>query len=91
MPIDRDIFLRLLRNATWNDFRVRGRAFLDSVFTAERLNTRIGRWRALIAPAVGEDPTIDSTEWAVMVDSLSHTIPLMRTNLKLMTDTLIAR
>jgi hypothetical protein len=90
-PIDKDKFLRLLRSATWNDFHTQGRAFLDSVFTAEKLNPRIERWRKLIAVAVGEDPTIDSTEWSVMVDSLSHTIPLMRKNLQMMIDTLIVR
>jgi hypothetical protein len=88
-PIDKDKFLRLFRNTTWNDFRIQGQAFLDSIFTKERLDARIGHWRALITGAVGEDPTIDSAEWAVMVDSLSHTIPLLRTNLEMMIDTLI--
>jgi hypothetical protein len=68
-----------------------GRAFLNSVLTEKRLNERIGKWRALIAPAVGEAPTTDSTEWAGMVDSLSRTIPLLRMNLKMKVDTLIAR
>jgi hypothetical protein len=88
-PIDKDKLLRLFRSATWSDFRVQGKAFLDSVLTENRLNARIGKWRTLIAGAVGEDPTVDSTEWAGMVDSLSHTIPLLRTNLKMMMDTLI--
>ncbi|MCX7725732.1 MAG: hypothetical protein N2053_02655 [Chitinispirillaceae bacterium] len=90
-PIDKDKFLRLLRKATWNDFKVQGKAFLDSVFTQEKIDARIGQWRRLIADAVKEDPTIDSNEWALMVDSLSHTIPLMRKNLKMMIDTLIIR
>lgn len=87
--IDQDKFLRLLRSATWNDFRMQGRYFLDSIFTATRINPRLESWRTLIAGAVGEDPTIDSAEWSVMVDSLSHTIPLWRKNLEMMIDTLI--
>jgi hypothetical protein len=90
-PIDKDKFLRLFRTATWSEFRTQGQAFLDTVFTEKRLNARINQWRALIASAVGEDPTVDSTEWAGMVDSLSRSIPLFRTNLKMMIDTLIAR
>jgi hypothetical protein len=90
-PIDKDKFLRLFRNATWNDFRKQGRVFLDSFFTEKKVNDRIGKWRTRISAAVGEDPTIDSTEWSTMVDSLSHTIPLLRKNLQMMIDTLIVR
>ncbi len=90
-PIDKDKFLRLFRTATWKDFCDQGRVLLDSFLIETRCNERIGKWRTLIAGAVGEDPTIDSTEWTVMVDSLSHTIPLMRKNLEMMIDTLIAR
>ena len=90
-PIDKDKFLRLFRSATWSDFRLQGRAFLDTVFTQEKVDARIGRWRTLIAGAAGEDPTVDSVEWAVMVDSLSRSVPLFRTNLKMMIDTLIVR
>ncbi len=88
-PIDKDKFLRLLRSAVWNDFRAQGRRFLDSIFTEERLSPRIDKLRRVIASAVGEDPTIDSAEWAVMVDSLKRSIPLFRTNLQMMIDTLI--
>ncbi len=90
-PIDKDKFLRLLRTATWNDFCSQGRVFLDSFFVEKRLNERIGKWRTLITQAVGEDPTINSAEWSVMVDSLSHTIPLWRKNLEMMIDTLIVQ
>jgi spore coat protein H len=90
-PIDKDKFLRLFRTATWNDFGSQGRVLLDSFLIETRLNARIGKWRTLIARAVGEDPTIDSTEWTVMVDSLSHTIPLLRKNLEMMIDTLISK
>lgn len=90
-PIDKDKFLKLIRTATWNDFGNQGKVFLDSIFTETKLNKRIANWRALIARAVGEDPTIDSTEWATMVDSLSHTIPLLRKNLEMMMDTLITK
>ncbi|MBN1576752.1 MAG: CotH kinase family protein [Chitinispirillaceae bacterium] len=89
--IDKDKFLRLFRSATWNDFCSQGRFFLDSIFTETRLNPRIAHWRTIIAGAVGEDPTIDSAEWTIMVDSLSHTIPLWRKNLEMMIDTLIVR
>lgn len=89
--IDKDKFLRLLRGATWNDFRSQGQFFLDSLFNEQKLTPRINKWRSTIAGAVGEDPTIDSTEWAAMVDSLVRTIPLFRTNLKMMIDTLIVR
>lgn len=90
-PIDKDKFLRFFRNTTWNDFRSLCSVFLDAVFTEERLNERIDKWRSLLAGPVGEDKTIDSSEWVVMVDSLSRTIPLFRTNLKLMADTLIIK
>jgi spore coat protein CotH len=90
-PIDKDKFLRLLRHTTWSDFHNKGQMFLDSTFTTDKINARISRWRSLIARVVGQDPTIDSSEWATMVDSLSHTIPLMRANLKMMIDTLIVR
>lgn len=89
--IDKDTFLRLVRNTTWSDFKKQGQAFLDTVFTNQKIDARLERWRKLIADAVGEDPTIDSTEWTVMVDSLSNTIPLMRKNLKMMIDTLIVK
>jgi len=91
IPIDNDTFLRRLRSATWNDFHTQGEAFLDTVFTREKIDARLGKWRTCIAGAVGEDPTIDSTEWSTMVDSLSHSIPLFRTNLKMMIDTLIVQ
>jgi len=87
--IDGDKFLRLVRSTTWNDFRSQGQFFLDSLFTEQKLTARISSWRTLIAGAVGEDPTLDSSEWAGMVDSLVRTIPLFRTNLKMMMDTLI--
>jgi spore coat protein H len=89
--IDKDKFLRLVRNAKWNDFRAQGQFFLDSFFTEQKIAPRIGKWRSLIAAAVGEDPTIDSAEWSMMVDSLSRTIPLFRKNLELMIDTLIVK
>jgi hypothetical protein len=88
-PIDKDKFLRLIRTATWNDFGNQGKVFLDTIFTEAKLKKRIANWRVLIANAVGEDPTIDSSEWSTMVDSLSHTIPLLRKNLEMMMDTLI--
>ncbi len=90
-PIDKDPFLRLLRNATWKDFGTQSRVFLDSFFVETKIDERLGKWRTLLATTVGEDPTIDSTEWTIMVDSLSHTIPLMRKNLEMMIDTLIVR
>jgi hypothetical protein len=90
-PIDKDPFLRLLRNATWNDFGRQSRVFLDSFFVETKITERLGKWRTLLAGAVGEDPTIDSAEWSIMVDSLSHTIPLMRKNLEMMIDTLIVK
>jgi spore coat protein CotH len=90
-PIDKDKFLRIFRNTTWNDFHKQGQLFLDSIFTQKKVDQRLDKWRKLIAGAVGEDPTIDSTEWTVMVDSLSHTIPLMRTNMEMMIDTLIVK
>jgi hypothetical protein len=89
--IDKDKFLRLVRNTKWNDFHTQGQFFLDSLFNDQKIAPRIGKWRSLIAAAVGEDPTIDSAEWSLMVDSLSHTIPLLRNNLKLMIDTLIVK
>ena len=88
-PIDADKFLRLFRNATWNDFVAAGHQFLDEVFVQDTVDARLTRWRRQIAPAVGEDETIDSTAWETMVDSLSHTIPLMRTHFEMMLDTLI--
>jgi hypothetical protein len=90
-PIDSDKFLRLLRFATWNQFTTQSRHFLDSCFTTKKIDDRIEKWRCQIAPTVGSDPTIDSAEWSVMVDSLKHTIPLLRTNLQKMIDTLIIR
>jgi hypothetical protein len=90
-PIDADKFLRLVRNTTWNQFTTQSRYFLDSCFTSQKVDIRIEKWRKQIASAVGQDPTIDSTEWSVMVDSLKHSIPLMRTNLQKMIDTLIVR
>ncbi len=50
---------------------------------------RVEKWRAQIASAVGNDATLDSTEWEIMVDSLLNVIPLIRNNLKIMIDTLI--
>lgn len=88
-PIDKDKFLRLLRNTTWEEFGKEGKSFLDKYLTEANVNERLGKWRTLIADAVGEDPTIDSTEWVKMVDSLSHTVPLLRKNLEMMIDTLI--
>jgi hypothetical protein len=89
MAIDSDKFLRLLRNTTWDDFTAESRIFMDSFFVEKKINDRLDKWRGLIADAVGEDPTIDSAEWSIMVDSLSQTIPLFRKNLELMIDTLI--
>ncbi|HEX2958088.1 MAG TPA: CotH kinase family protein [Chitinispirillaceae bacterium] len=90
-PIDADKFLRLLRSTTWNQFTTQSRRFLDSCFTSAKVDERIEKWRRQIASAAGRDRTIDSTEWSVMVDSLRHTIPLMRTNLQKMIDTLITK
>jgi hypothetical protein len=91
VPIDSDKFLKLVRTATWSQFTAQCRRFLDSCFTQAKVDSRVETWRRQIAPAVGLDPTIDSAEWSIMVDSLKHTIPLMRTNLELMIDTLISR
>ncbi|MBN1756850.1 MAG: CotH kinase family protein [Chitinispirillaceae bacterium] len=88
-PIDADKFLRLFRTTTWNDFVTEGHRFLDEVFLQDTVDARLTRWRRQIASAVGEDPTIDSTAWETMVDSLSNTIPLMREHFELMLDTLI--
>jgi hypothetical protein len=88
-PIDADKFLRLVRNTTWKEFTTQCRCFLDSCFTSKKVDDRIEKWRRQIAASVGRDHTIDSTEWSMMVDSLKHTIPLLRTNLQKMIDTLI--
>jgi len=90
-PIDADKFLRLVRNTTHSQFTAQCRRFLDSCFTQTQVDSRIEKWRRQIAPVVGLDKTIDSVEWSMMVDSLKRTIPLMRTNLKLMADTLIVQ
>ena len=90
-PIDADKFLRLVRAATWRQFTAQGSRFLDSCFTQEMADSRLDTWSRQIASAVGQDPTIDSAEWRLMVDSLKHTIPLMRAHLELMIDTLIVR
>jgi hypothetical protein len=90
-PIDADKFLRLLRNTVWNQFTTQSRRFLDSCFTSKKVDDRIEKWRKQIALSVGRDRTIDSTEWSMMVDSLKHTIPLLRANLQKMIDTLIVK
>jgi hypothetical protein len=90
-PIDADKFLRLLRYTTWKEFTTQCRCFLDSCFTSKKVDDRIEKWRQQIATSVGRDHTIDSTEWSMMVDSLKHTIPLLRTNLQMMIDTLIIK
>ncbi len=90
-PIDNDKFLRLVRTTTWNQFTAQSRRFLDSCITKPKVDGRIDKWRRQIASAVGNDPTIDSTEWSLMTDSLKNTIPLMRTNLEMMIDTLIIK
>lgn len=89
LPIDADKFLRLFRNTTWEEFVTAGRTFLDEVFLQDTVDARLTGWRRQIAAAVGEDPTIDSTAWEAMVDSLSHTIPRIRNNFELMLDSLI--
>jgi hypothetical protein len=89
-PIDGDKLLRHFRNATWDDYVAAGREFLDSVFLQDTVDARLSRWRRQIASAVGEDAAIDSTAWETMVDSLSHTNPLIRTHFGMMLDTLIA-
>jgi hypothetical protein len=88
-PIDSDVFLRLFRSATWDDFVSTGHRFLDKVFLQDTVDARLNTWRLQIASAVGEDETIDSTGWETMVDSLSNTIPLLRAHLEQMLDTLI--
>jgi hypothetical protein len=90
-PIDADKFLRLVRISTWSQFTAQSRRFLDSCFTQATVDSRLDAWSRQIASAVGQDPTIDSAEWRLMVDSLKHTIPLMRAHLELMIDTLIVR
>lgn len=90
-PIDTDKFLRLVRTTTWKQFTAQCRHFLDNFFTSAKVDERIDKWHKQIAQPVGNDPTIDSTEWNLMVDSLKKAIPLMRTNLELMSDTLIVR
>ena len=90
-PIDADKLLRTFRNATWDDFVATGRRFLVEVFLQDTIDARLSHWRQQIASAVGEDKTIDSTAWESMVDSLSHTIPLIRTHFEKMLDTLIYR
>jgi hypothetical protein len=90
-PIDKDKFLRLMRNTTWDDFIVQSRIFLDSVFLVDTVAARVARWRSRIASAVGKDATLDSTEWEIMVDSLLTAIPLIRNNLEMMIDTLLVQ
>lgn len=89
LPIDADKFLRLLRNTTWNDFCSGARDFLDNVLTEETVIARVDTWHDQIAGIVGEDATIDSTEWESMVDSLKNSIADIRYNLEMMIDTLI--
>ncbi|MCW8965377.1 MAG: CotH kinase family protein, partial [Candidatus Pacearchaeota archaeon] len=88
-PIDSDVFLRLFRSTTWDDFVSTGHRFLDEVFLQDTVDARLNTWRLQIASAVGEDETIDSTAWETMVDSLSNTIPLLRAHFEQMLDTLI--
>ncbi len=90
-PIDQDKFLRLARDATWQDFGVAAQELLDRYLTPERIEARVTKWREQIRGAVAEDPTLSVTEWNTAVDALVRNVPDVRKNLQLMKDQRIVR
>jgi spore coat protein CotH len=83
-PIDKDKFLRLLRDAAWPEFVAAAERFLERHLVQEVIDRRIARWSAQIAGAVAEDPTLDAEEWTAFVEKLRRDVPALRRNLRLM-------
>ncbi len=90
-PIDKDKFLRLVRDATWPEFVAAAETVLERVLVQDAIDRRVGKWRQQIAGAVADDPTLDVKEWATMVEELRGDVPALRRNLQLMKDHRITR
>ncbi len=90
-PIDKDKFLRLLRDVMWEEFVKAAETFLEHVLVQDLVDQRLEKWRRQIAGAVDEDPTLDAQEWERMLDELRRDVPLLRRNLQLMKDRRIVR
>jgi hypothetical protein len=90
-PIDQDKFLRLARDATWQEFGLAAQELLDRHLTSERIESRLTAWREQIRAAVAEDSTLVPAEWTAAVDALARSVPDIRRNLQLMKDQRIVR
>ena len=90
-PIDQDKFLRLARDATWQEFGSAAQELLDRHLTPERVAARLTRWRKQIGDAVAEDPTLVAADWSAAVDALERSVPDIRQNLLLMKEKRIVR
>jgi spore coat protein CotH len=90
-PIDKDKFLRLARDATWQEFGLAAQELLDRHLTPERVAARLSRWRKQIGGAVAEDPTLVAADWSAAVDALARSVPDLRLNLQLMKEKRILR
>ena len=88
--IDCDRFLRLLRGEIYDRQAAIAADFIAGPFSTASVSAKVEAWRTQIAPAIEEDPLVDSTHWQGYVDNLLADIPRFQANLSLMMSGLIA-
>lgn len=88
--IDCDPFLRLLRTEIYDRQAGIAAEFIAGPFSVASVTAEVEAWRAQIAPAIEQEPSIDPAHWQSYVDRLLADIPRFQANLSLMMSGLIA-
>lgn len=65
-----DNLIHLLAHNHWDDFAAAGQELLDTIFVYDALNAKVTRWAELVAPAIADDPYVNTQEWERRVDEL---------------------
>jgi spore coat protein CotH len=90
MAIDCDPLMRLLRGQIYANQKAKADQFIAGPFSEASVRAKLDTWRAQIAGAIQDDPTMDSARWQSSVDALLTDLPKFHSNLSLMMSGLIA-
>ncbi|MBN1761206.1 MAG: CotH kinase family protein [Chitinispirillaceae bacterium] len=70
VPPNCDKLIRLTAETLWDEFVAYGEDFLSSVFSVDRMKTRIDRLVELIDPVMEDEPTVSYTRWKKQTEIL---------------------
>jgi hypothetical protein len=87
--IDCDPFLSKLRAQIYDRQLAIAQEFIAGPFSEKNVSAKLQAWREQIAPAMAEDPLLDSAHWQTWVDNLRADVPKFHHNLILMMSGLI--